>query len=124
MTDLAECGSLGIRELQPTLRMGLEDTIFGGRKVLAEVANVARPDTILAWYRKLVAHKFDGSRARRSRGRPRIKREVEQLIVRMARENRDWGYDRIAGALANLGYQVCDQTVGNVLHRHAVPPRT
>jgi putative transposase len=122
MTDLAECGSLGIRELQPTLRMGLEDTIFGGRKVLAEVANVARPDTILAWYRKLVAHKFDGSRARRSRGRPRIKREVEQLIVRMARENRDWGYDRIAGALANLGYQVCDQTVGNVLHRHAVPP--
>jgi putative transposase len=93
-----------------------------GRKVLAEVANVARPDTILAWYRKLVAHKFDGSRARRSRGRPRIKREVEQLIVRMARENRDWGYDRIAGALANLGYQVCDQTVGNVLHRHAVPP--
>jgi putative transposase len=33
-----------------------------GRKVLAEVANVARPDTILAWYRKLVAHKFDGSK--------------------------------------------------------------
>jgi hypothetical protein len=93
-----------------------------GRKVLAEVANVARPDTILAWYRKLVAHKFDGSQARRSPGRPRIKREVEQLIVRMARENRDWGYDRIAGALANLGYHVCDQTVGNVLHRHAVPP--
>ena len=48
-------------------------------------------------------------------GRPRISREGEQLIVRMAKENRDWGYDRIAGALANLGYQVCDQTVGNVL---------
>ena len=60
-----------------------------GRKVLAEMANVARPDTILAWYRKLVAHKFDGSRARRSPGRPRIKRDVEQLIVRMARENRE-----------------------------------
>src|ERR1700704_5988426 len=74
-----------------------------GRKVLAEVANVARPDTILAWYRKLVARKFDGSKARRSPGRPRIKREVEQLIVRMAEENRDWGYDRIAGGLANLG---------------------
>src|SRR5438034_5924724 len=53
-----------------------------GRKVLGEVANVARPDTILAWYRKLVACKFDGSNARRSRGRPRIKRELEQLIVR------------------------------------------
>jgi putative transposase len=93
-----------------------------GRKVLAEVANVARPDTILAWYRKLIARKFDGSKARRSPGRPRIKREVEQLIVRMAKENRDWGYDRIAGALANLGYKVCDQTVGNVLQRHALPP--
>jgi putative transposase len=75
-----------------------------GRKVLGEVANVARPDTILAWYRKLIARKFDGSKARRSPGRPRIKREVEQLIVRMAEENRDWGYDRIAGALGNLGY--------------------
>jgi len=93
-----------------------------GRRVLAEVANVARPDTILGWYRKLVARKFDGSKARRSPGRPRIKLEVEQLIVRMARENRDWGYDRIAGALANLGHEVCDQTVGNILRRHALPP--
>ncbi len=93
-----------------------------GRRILGEVANVARPDTILAWYRKLVARKFDGSKARRSPGRPRIKPEVEQLIVRMAQENRDWGYDRIVGALANLGYKVCDQTVGNVLQRHAVPP--
>jgi len=93
-----------------------------GRKVLAEVANVARPDTILAWYRKLVARKFDGSKARRRLGRPRIKAELEKLIVRMAKENRDWGYDRIAGALANLGYEVCDQTVGNVLRRHALPP--
>jgi hypothetical protein len=46
-----------------------------GRKALAEVANVARPDTILAWYRKLIARKFDGSKARRSPGRPRIERD-------------------------------------------------
>jgi hypothetical protein len=93
-----------------------------GRTVLAEVATVARPDTIVAWYRKLVARKFDGSRARRGPGRPRINREVEQLIVRMAIENRDWGYDRIVGALANLGYEICDQTVGNILERHGLPP--
>jgi len=92
-----------------------------GRKVLADVATIARPDTILGWYRKLVARKFDGS-ARRGQGRPRIKREVEQLIILMARENLTWGYDRIAGALANLGYQICDQTVGNVLRRHGLPP--
>ena len=92
-----------------------------GRKALSEVASVARPDTILAWYRKLVTRKFDGSKVRR-RGRPQIKREVEQLIVRMAKENHDWGYDRFVGALANLGYKVCDQTVGNVLKRHGLPP--
>src|SRR5262245_26009600 len=93
-----------------------------GRKVLAEVATMAQPDTILGWYRKLVASKFDGSIVRRGPGRPRIRREVEQLIVRMAEENRDWGYDRIAGALANLGYKVCDQTIGNVLQRHGLLP--
>jgi transposase InsO family protein len=93
-----------------------------GREALVDVATVARPDTILGWYRKLVARKFDGSKARRGPGRPRIKREVEQLIIRMAGENRDWGYDRIAGALANLGYEISDQTVGNVLRRHGLPP--
>jgi putative transposase len=49
-------------------------------------------------------------------------RDVEGLIVRMARENRSWGYDRIVGALVNLGYHVSDQTVGNVLRRHGIPP--
>jgi putative transposase len=93
-----------------------------GRKLLGEVANVARPDTILAWYRKHVARKFDGSKERQGPGRPRIKREIEQLIVRMASENRSWGYDKIAGALVNLGYEVSDQTVGNVLRRHGIPP--
>src|SRR3982074_1595760 len=93
-----------------------------GRKVLGDVATVPQPDTILGWYRKLVARKFDGSKARQGPGRPRIKREVEQLIVRMASENRDWGYDRIVGTLANLGFEVSDQTVGNVLQRHGGPP--
>src|SRR5687768_12957947 len=92
-----------------------------GCKALAEIATVARPETILGWYRKLVARKFDGSKARRGPGRPRIEREVEQLIIRMARENRNWGYDRIAGALTNLGYDVSDQTVGNVLRCHGLP---
>src|SRR5260370_2336230 len=40
----------------------------------------------------------------------------------MDSENRDWGYDRIARALANLGYEISDQTVGNVLRRHGLPP--
>jgi putative transposase len=93
-----------------------------GRKALSEVATAALPDTILGWYRRLVARKFDGSRAQRRVGRPPIDKEVEDLIVRMAKENRSWGYDRIVGALANLGYHVSDRTVGNVLRRHCIPP--
>jgi hypothetical protein len=93
-----------------------------GRKLLGEVANVARPDTILTWYRKQLARKFDGSKERRTPGRPRLDRAIEELIVRMAEENCDWGYDKIVGALANLGHEVSDQTVGNVLQRHGISP--
>jgi putative transposase len=93
-----------------------------GRKALEDVANAAKPDTILGWYRKLVARKFDGSKTRRKGGRPQLDDDIEQLIVRMARENPSWGYDRIAGAFANLGHKVSDQTVGNVLRRHGIPP--
>jgi len=93
-----------------------------GRKGLAKVAQVAKPETILGWWRKLVAQKFDGSKHRSYPGRPRIDAELESLIVQMARENSGWGYDRIAGALANLGHDVSDQTVGNVLRRHGIAP--
>jgi hypothetical protein len=67
---------------------------------------VAKPDTILAWYRRLIAQKLDGSKHRSYPGRPRIDPKVEALIIRMAQENSSWGYDRIAGALANLAYHV------------------
>ncbi len=93
-----------------------------GKQALAEVATIVKPATILAWHRKLVAQKFDGSQQRQSPGRPKINEELETLIVRIARENRSWGYDRIVGALANLGYTVSDQTVGNILKRHGIPP--
>ena len=83
-----------------------------GRRALAEVARVAKPDTILRWYRKLIAEKFDGSKHRSYPGRPRISPEVEALIVKLARENGSWGYDRSAGALKNLDHEVSDQTVG------------
>src|SRR5918992_3773637 len=92
------------------------------RKALQEVANIVKPDTILAWHRKLVAQKFDGSQQHRAPGRPPIDPELEALVLRLARENRSWGYDRIVGALANLGYTVSDQTVGNILKRHSIPP--
>ena len=93
-----------------------------GRKALKDIACVARPDTILAWYRRLVAQKFDGSCGRAYPGRPRTSLEVETLVVRFARQNRGWGYDRIVGALANLGHPISDQTVGNILRRLNIAP--
>src|SRR5213079_553851 len=75
-----------------------------GKQALQEVASIVKPDTILAWHRKLVAQKFDGSQQRQAPGRPKIDQELEALIVRMAQDNRSWGYNRIVGALANLGY--------------------
>jgi putative transposase len=93
-----------------------------GRKALEQVACVAKPDTILAWYRRLIAQKFDGSSQRSYPGRPPVQCEIVELVVQMARENPGWGYDRIVGALANLGHIVSDQTVGNILRRHGIAP--
>ena len=93
-----------------------------GRKALQDVASAAKPDTLLRWYRQLIAKKFDGSRLRKLVGRPPISEQIEGLVVRFARENPSWGYDRIVGAMANLGHKVSDQTVGNILKRHDIPP--
>src|SRR6202795_1069477 len=64
-----------------------------GRKALREIACVAKPDTILAWYRRLVAQKVRGSQNRHDAGRPPVFAQIEALVVRMARENSGWGYD-------------------------------
>jgi putative transposase len=93
-----------------------------GRRGFEPVASAAKPDTILAWFRKLVARKFDGSRHRLYPGPPPMAPELTELIVRLARENSGWGYDRIAGALENLGHHVSDQTVGNILRRFGIAP--
>jgi len=85
-----------------------------GKQALEEVASIVKPDTILGWHRKLAADKFDGSEQRKSPGRPRVNKKLEDLIVQMAKDNRSWGYDRLAGVLSELGYDISDQTVGNI----------
>ncbi len=86
-----------------------------GLKALKEITCIVKPETILKWFRKLVAKKFDGSSYRKTFGRPPIGIEIEQLIIRFAEENPGWGYDRIAGTPSNLGYKISYRTVGNVL---------
>jgi putative transposase len=86
-----------------------------GGKALEELSAVANSDTLLAWYRKLIANKFDGSKYRKSRGRPRVDEETERLVVRMAKENPGWGYDRIVGAMAHRLPSGSRQRVGKTL---------
>ena len=92
-----------------------------GRRVLAEIATLVTPETLLAWHRKLIAQKYDGT-AHRSPGRPRIAGEIEALVVRLAEENRDWGYRRIEGALSNLGHDLARSTIAQILARHGIEP--
>jgi HTH-like domain len=92
-----------------------------GRKVLTEIATIVTPETLLAWHRKLIAQKYDGS-ANRRLGRPFTAAELEALVVRMAQENRTWGYRRIQGALANLGHRLAHSTIGEILERHGIEP--
>ena len=93
-----------------------------GRKALRELTTIVTPDTILRWHRKLVANKWDHSEKRKSVGRPRIRQVIVDLILRFTAENSTWGYDRIQGALANVGYHISDSTVGNVLKAHGIEP--
>jgi putative transposase len=76
---------------------------------------------LLAWHRKLIALKYDGT-ANRKPGRPLTVAGLEALVVRMARENRTWGYRRIQGALANLGHTLAHSTIGDILERHGIEP--
>ena len=73
-----------------------------GRKVLAELATIVTPETLLAWHRKLIAQKYDGS-AQRAPGRPRAAAAIETLVVRMAEQNHDWGYRRIQKRASQFG---------------------
>ena len=91
-----------------------------GRRILAEVATIVTPDTILRWHRELIARK--GTHVTSRVGRPGVQVEIRRLAVRMANENRSWGYTRIQGALKNLGHRVARSTIAKILKEQGIPP--
>ena len=92
------------------------------REALAEVAQIVRPETLLAWHRRLIAKKSDGSKHRLAEEPRSTAEEMETLVLQFAQQNPAWGYRRIVGALNNLGHQVSHQTVANLLKRHGLEP--
>jgi transposase InsO family protein len=124
-----ECAVL--RELLGKKRLRLNDdqrrrlAVKGrelGRSRLAQIATIVTPDTILRWHRMLIARKWDFSGKRKTPGRPATLQPIAELTVQMARENPAWGYDRIQGALANLGHELAPNTVKNILLDHGIEP--
>ncbi len=91
------------------------------RENLREIADLVTPDTLLRWYRELIAAKYDGSQ-RRGPGRPRVMETIRELVLTMAKENSSWGYTRICGALANMGHEVGRNTVKRILAEHGIEP--
>ena len=94
-----------------------------GWRMLHELTTIVTPATLLAWHRRLIARKYDGSK-QRGPGRSHIRDDIQRLVIRMATENRDWGYRRIQGALANLGHEVARGTIANMLKERGLEPAT
>src|ERR1700681_1589834 len=101
-------------------RLAVKGKVLGRRR-LAGIAGIVTPDTILRWYRTLVAKKYDGSTARRP-GRPSTKPDLAALVIRMAKENPTWGYTRIRGGLKSLGRDIARNTIKAILKDHGIEP--
>ena len=80
------------------------------------------PDTILRWHRDIIRHRW-ATRSKRGRtGRPATRRNIKALVLRLARENPEWGYRRIHGELASLGVKVAESTVWEILKASGIGP--
>ncbi len=122
-----------VRVLQHHLKKKCPKLVDAQRKVLAEkakklgkaiekYANLVSPDTLYRWHRRLLAQKFDGSKGRTYPGRSRKPKEVEDLIVQIARENPRSGSLDITNRMNNLGHSICKETVRQILERNGIDP--
>ena len=99
--------------------LGIKGKVLG-RKVLEQVAGIMTPETILRWHRELIARHWDYSDRRKKIGRPAVPKEIADLVVRLAKENSRWGYNRIRGAVRNLGYSISDTAIAKILKAHGI----
>jgi putative transposase len=99
----------------------LKHSTGDARKRLQSVMLIFKPDTVLRWHRELVRRKWT-FKIKANPGRPKISSELEALIVRLAKENPRWGYDKIHGELLKIGYKIGPTSVRNILKKHRVNP--
>jgi hypothetical protein len=99
----------------------LKSTINRTTNQLRDVIRIFQPETVFKWHRELVRRKWT-HHSMNLGGRPRTDKELERLVVRLARENSDWGNGRSEGECRKLGYNIIDEMVGNILKRHNILP--
>ncbi|MFC1795205.1 helix-turn-helix domain-containing protein [Planctomycetota bacterium] len=92
------------------------------RKMLEQCTELFTADTIMRWYRELVAQKYDGSENRTSPGRPQIGQEIVSLVIRFKEENPRWGYQKIRDQVVYLGYTISKSSVKNILIENGYDP--
>ena len=98
-----------------------KQSVDDARQRLHQVMLIFKPDTVLGWHRELVRRKWT-FRRKGNPGRPCILSELQALIVRLAKENPRWGYDKIHGELLKLGHRLGVTSVRNILKRRKVTP--
>jgi transposase InsO family protein len=111
--------SRGEKLMLVVLATKLKDKTSRTVKAMGDLIRIVKPTTLFGWHRAIVRRKW--TYHHHHAGRPWTDKEIEQLVLRLAREN-DWGYERIEGELLKLGYTISHETVGNILERHGVPP--
>ena len=115
-------GPKRLRLTDPERRRLAEKAHPLGRKLLEGLSVLATPDTILGWYRKLIAAKYDASKKQRAQGRPKTHTQVIEFLLTLARENPTWGYTRLRGALEHLGHSLGRNTIARALAEHGIEP--
>ena len=88
---------------------------------LRDIIRIFQPETILRWHRERVRRKWTHPHKNKG-GRPSIRKELAELILRLAHENPRWGYGKIQGELVKLSFKVSQSTVRNILNRHGIQP--
>jgi putative transposase len=103
------------------LAMRLKDKARNASEVLAASVRLFKPDTLITWHQAIVKRKWTFN-AKRKPGRPRIAKELENLILRLARDNPSLGYDKLEGEFRKLVIKVSATTIRTVLKRHGILP--
>ncbi len=122
LRDKYKCKKLQLNEEQK--KRLANKAINLNKHILEDIIKIFQPETVLSWHRDLVGQKYDSSESRSEakRGPKVTPPEVVAEVLRLARRNPDWGYERIASCMEYLGFNISESTVKRILLDHGIIP--